>query len=167
MNECVESHANPLNIVERLLDVLSALPVAIVAVVTFADVFARYLFSSPLRGSMEIIEYAMALVIFVALPLVTKRRQHVSVSLIDGLVKGNVRRAKMIFCDLISVVALSLLSWRLWSQAVDDLRIGTKTDVLGLWNAPLNFALAVLAGIAAAATLSLMWQTMRNVAVPA
>ena len=53
---------------DRLLGGLSALPVALIMVLTFADVLGRYVFSSPLRGSVELIEYAMALVIFTALP---------------------------------------------------------------------------------------------------
>lgn len=162
MKKGIEFCARSFNGFERLLEALSAIPVAVIVVVTFIDVFARYWFSAPLRGSMEIIEYAMALVIFTALPVITKKRQHVSVSLIDNLAKGNVRRVKIVFCDLLSAIALALLSWRLWLQALDDLKVGVKTEVLGLWNAPLTFALAILAGISTAVVLVLMLHSVRN-----
>ena len=110
---------------DRLLGGLSALPVALIVVLTFADVLGRYLFSSPLRGSVELIENAMALVIFTALPLVTRSRGHVSVSLIDGLVRGSAQRVKVVLCDALSALALGLMTWRLWVQGTEDLEAGT------------------------------------------
>tara|TARA_R110000850_G_scaffold168543_1_gene293547 strand:+ start:65947 stop:66450 length:504 start_codon:yes stop_codon:yes gene_type:complete len=163
----VESHQGITAVLERLLGVLSALPVAVIVIVTFIDVFARYLFSAPLKGSMEIVEYAMALLIFTALPLVTRKRQHVSVSLIDNWVKGQAKRLKMTMCDALSAAALWLLAWRLWAQAVEDWDVGTQTEVLGLLNAPLNFSLAFLAAVAGLVALGLMWQSAKTTGAPA
>ena len=127
-----------------------------------ADVFGRYVFSAPIRGSVEIIEYAMAMVIFTALPLVTRHRGHVSVSLIDGVVSGAVRRVKTVLCDAISTLALGLLSWRLWVQAGEDLRSGAATVVLGWPHAPLYFAMTALVALAALAMLGLTWRSLRG-----
>lgn len=157
MNLNTGSETTSVGLLERALGFLCAIPVAIIVVVTFIDVFARYLFSAPVKGSMEIIEYSMALVIFIALPLVTRSRQHVSVSLIDGWVKGGVRRLKMVLCDGLSMGALLLLSWRLWVQATEDLDAGNRTEVLNLPFAPLNFSLAALAAVSALFALGLMW----------
>ena len=150
------------NALDRLLGVLSALPVALIVVLTFADVLGRYLFSSPLRGSVELIEYAMALVIFTALPSVTRSRGHVSVSLIDGLVRGTARRIKMVLCDALSALALGLMTWRLWVQGAEDLEAGTSSIVLGLPQAPLSFALAAFAGISMLVMLMLIVATLRQ-----
>lgn len=147
---------------DRLLGGLSALPVALITVLTFADVLGRYVFSSPLRGSFELIEYAMALVIFTALPLVTRSRGHVSVSLIDGLVRGTAKRFKLVLCDALSALALGLMTWRLWVQGTEDLEAGTSTTVLGLPQAPLSFALAAFAGISVLVVLMLIAATLRQ-----
>jgi TRAP-type transport system small permease protein len=124
---------------ETALGMLCALPLALVLVVTFVDVFARYLFSSPIRGSVEIIEFAMALVVFGALPLVTRSRGHVTVSLLDGVVgSAAARRAKQLLCDGLSVLALGVLAWRLWVHAGGQLAQGSRSIVLGLPHAPLS-----------------------------
>lgn len=87
-NNSSSLQANRSDLLFRVLGWLSALPVALIVVLTFADVLGRYVFSSPVRGSLEMIEFAMALVIFTALPLVTRQREHVTVSLIDGMFKS-------------------------------------------------------------------------------
>ena len=146
----------------RTLAWLSAVPVALIVVLTFADVLGRYLFSSPVRGSVEIIEFAMALLIFTALPLVTRRRGHVTVSLIDGLVTGRGQQLKQMLCDAISALALGVLTWRLYVQGRDDLESGSATIVLGLPHAPLSFALTALAGLSTVLVLSLIWRTLTS-----
>lgn len=147
---------------DRVLGVLCALPVALIVGLTFAEVFARYLFSAPIRGSTEIIEYAMALVIFAALPLITKHRGHVSVSLIDGVVRGGMRRVKNVLCDAVSCFALGLLAWRLWLQAVSDQRAKVHTVVLEWPHAPLYYAMAAFAAVSALAMLWLTWRSLRG-----
>ena len=139
---------------DRVLGILASIPLALIVVLTFADVLARYVFAAPIRGSVEIIEFAMALVIFTALPLVTRRRGHVSVSLIDSLLSGVPLRVKSVVCDTISALALGVMAWRLWVQANDDFAAGTSTIVLGLPNAPLYYALASLAAVSTLAMLS-------------
>lgn len=121
---------------DKALGVLVALPVGLIVVLTFVDVFARYLFAAPIRGSLEIIEFAMALAIFAALPLVTRDRGHVTVTLVDGAVPRAWRPLHRALCDTIGAAALALLSWRLAAQALDDVQAGTQTIVLHLPKAP-------------------------------
>jgi TRAP-type C4-dicarboxylate transport system permease small subunit len=156
------SAAPPTNLLERVLGFVSALPVALIVIITFIDVFARYLFSSPLRGGIEIIEQAMALTIFTALPLVTRQRQHISVGLFDEMVKGKARRFKVATCDAVSCVALALLTWRLWLQAIEDLEGRNATLVLGLPHAPLVFSMTLLAAVATALMLVMTWNSVRT-----
>lgn len=148
---------------DRLLGLLSALPLALIVVQTFADVFARYLFAAPIRGSVEIIQFAMALVIFTALPLVTRQRGHVTVSLIDGLLPRAGRRIQRVLCDALSLLALGVLTWRLWLQAGDDVAASTRTIVLGWPHAPLTYALCLFAAASTLAMAWLLWQSLHGV----
>lgn len=147
---------------DRALGWMSAIPVALIVILTCVDVLGRYLFSAPLRGAMEIIEYAMALVIFTALPSITRHRGHVSVSLIDGWFSGWARRFKELLCDAISVLALALLTWRLVVQAMEDWRGGGSSVVLNLPHAPLSMALAVFAGLSALMVLGLIGRNLQG-----
>lgn len=147
---------------DRVLAWLSAVPVALIVVLTFADVLGRYIFASPVRGSVEIIEYAMAAVIFTALPLVTRHRAHVTVSLIDNLVRGRGRTIKLVLCDACSAIALGLLTWRLYLQGKDDLESGSASIVLGLPHAPLSFGLTLFASLSTLVVLMLIWRTLQH-----
>lgn len=160
MSEPVPGAHAPPDMLDRSLGILSAIPLALIVVLTFADVFARYIFSAPIRGSIEIIEYAMAMAIFTALPLVTRSRGHVSVSLIDGMIKGGVRRAKTVLCDLISAFALGLTTWRLGVQAIEDFKADSATLVLAWPHAPLYFAMAALCATATVVMLRLAWLSL-------
>lgn len=161
MSQDAAHHPSPsADALQRVLGWLSAVPVGLIVVLTFADVLGRYLFASPVKGSVEIIEFAMAMVIFTALPLVTRQRGHVTVSLIDNMVKGLGRKVKLVVCDAISAVALGLLTWRLYLQGKDDLESGSATIVLGMPHAPLSFTLTFFAGLTTLLMLALIWRTI-------
>ena len=155
----------PPNSFDRIIGAMSAVPVALIVAVIFADVFARYAFSTPIRGSVEIVEYAMALAIFTALPLVTRNRGHVSVCLVDGLLGAAANRLKTLVSDVISTAVLGVMTWRLWLQADDDFAHGTRTVVLGWPHAPLYYAMAVLAAVTTFCMLWLTWRSLRSVAL--
>jgi len=125
----------------RLLYCACVLPLSIILVLTFVDVFMRYVFASPVSGSSEIIQMAMAITIFAGLPLITRERGHITVSLIDGLFGAAALRAKQTVCDLVSLLALVLLAWRLWEQAGRYVKTRTETLVLALPMAPLTYAM--------------------------
>ena len=147
---------------DRALGLLSAIPLALIVVITFADVFARYLFASPIRGSVEMVEFAMALVIFTAMPLVTRHRGHVTVSLIDNLLRGRAIAVRRLVCDALSALALGLMAWRLALHGADDFEAGTRTIVLEWLQAPLTWAMAVLAGVSALLLVAQIAATLRS-----
>lgn len=144
---------------DRWLGWMSSLPLGLIVALTFLDVFARYVFSAPIRGSLEIIQYAMALSIFAALPLVTRHRGHVTVSLIDGAMGASALRWKTRVCDLISGLALGLMSWRLWVYAGESMAQKQQTIVLALPQGPLVYALAIFAALSCVIVL---WGLLRT-----
>jgi TRAP-type C4-dicarboxylate transport system permease small subunit len=113
----------------------------VILVLTFIDVFMRYVFASPVTGATEIIRFCMALAVFAGLPLLTRDRGHITVSLIDGLLGKGALRIKQALCDLVSLLAIALLAWRLWDQAHLYTHNQTATIVLDLPMAPLVYAL--------------------------
>ena len=146
---------------DRLLGLATAVPLFGIVALTFADVFARYLFASPIRGAHEIIQFAMALTIFTALPLVTRRREHITVSLIDGLVRGvTARRIKQFLCDAVSLAALAVLAWRLWIQAGESAAAESATIVLKLPMAPLIYLMSGLAAASVVLVALQCWQDL-------
>jgi TRAP-type C4-dicarboxylate transport system permease small subunit len=52
-------------------------------VLTFADVIGRRVFGSPVFGANDITEHLMAVIVFSGLPLLTSKRDHLSIDLLD------------------------------------------------------------------------------------
>ena len=145
-----------------LLGWMSAAPLALILLLTFADVLMRYLFAIPVRGSSEMIQFAMALTIFAALPVVTRQREHIVVGIISDLVRGRVRMVKLLFCDGLSLLALGLMTWRLGIQAFEYIESKSATIVLRLEMAPLAFVMCAFSLATCVVVALQMVQTLRT-----
>lgn len=107
---------------------------------TCADVLGRYLFARPLAGVIELIQYAMVIVVFAALPVVTARGQHISVGLLDGRLRGTGRRIQQTLIGAACALVLLTLSWTLFEIAGS---MSEQGDVIGFLRLP-TFAAAYL-----------------------
>ena len=145
-----------------LLGWMRAAPLALILLLTFADVLMRYLFAMPVRGSSEMIQFAMALTIFAALPVVTRQREHIVVGIISDLVRGRVRMVKLLFCDGLSLLALGLMTWRLGIQAFEYIDSKSATIVLRLEMAPLAFVMCAFSLATCVVVALQMVQTLRT-----
>ncbi|RIY40097.1 TRAP transporter small permease [Neopusillimonas maritima] len=141
---------------EQVLKWTCVLPLMVILVLTFVDVFMRYVFASPITGATEVIRFCMALAVFAGLPVLTRDRGHITVSLIDNLLGAHALRIKQAVCDAVSLFAVMLLAWRLWDQAGLYVNTQAATIVLDLPMAPLVyvlFAFTVLTAILLAAVM--------------
>lgn len=88
---------------------------------TCADVFGRYLFNSPLDGGTELTEFALAIIVFSTLPIVTLTAGHVVVELIDfklgSAVSAGAKRAlNLVWALVFSGIAYG--TWKLGARAI-------------------------------------------------
>jgi len=143
---------------ELVLGVICCVLMLLIVGLTFVEVFMRYVFARPIRGAEEIIQFAMAMMIFAALPLITARRGHVTVSLIENAVRGTLKRAIDVIVDTCSLAAVSLIAWRLFVDAGGRVASSDATVVLNWPRAPLVYAMAVLATITALIQLGMLWR---------
>jgi TRAP-type C4-dicarboxylate transport system permease small subunit len=131
------------------LGTFAALVLGAVMMVSVVDVAGRYVFNRPLPGSSEITEILMAILIYAGLPLVSLRRGHIAVDLLDSLTPPAIARVRDAVVGLLSVFVLAIVAWRLWAYA-DQIRSSKDvTEYLRLPLAPFAYAMSVLAGIAA------------------
>ena len=145
---------------ELVLGVICCVLMLLIVGLTFVEVFTRYVFARPIRGAEEIIQFAMATMIFAALPLITARRGHVTVSLIENVVKGGLKRAVDVVVDVCSLAAVSLIAWRLFVDAGGRIDSSDATVVLNWPRAPLVYVMAALAAITAVVQLGMLWQRL-------
>ena len=114
---------------------------------TTADVLGRYVFARPLAGVIELIQYAMVIVVFAALPVVTSKGQHISVGLIDGKLHGAGLRIQKGLIAVTCAVVLAVLSWTLF-EAAGSMR--EQGDVIGFLRLPTFFAAYLMSALSLA-----------------
>ena len=102
---------------EWLLKWFAASTLFVLMSVTCVDVIGRYLFDSPLMGSVEITELLLACLIFSAMPLITWRKEHIVVDLIDNMFPPMIQKLRDMFFDLCIGGSLLVIGMKVWSLA--------------------------------------------------
>ena len=73
--------------IRRAVETAMALFLLSMVALTFADVVGRRLIGRPVYGANDITEHLMALVVFAGLPLVTAAGAHLTIDLLDKVVR--------------------------------------------------------------------------------
>jgi TRAP-type C4-dicarboxylate transport system permease small subunit len=92
--------------------VFGALLLAVMMVLTCADVFMRYVLLTPILGSNEMTEFLLGGVVFAGLALVTGRRRHIVVTLFEPAllrVMPNTYKWLGIICNFLGIAAVAAL----------------------------------------------------------
>ena len=131
---------------------------------TCVDVVGRYFFSRPVFGGFEITEMLLAAMIFLGLPLVTLRNEHVTVDVLDPITPDWLFRMQHVVACAIGLLSTGYLAWRLWLRA-DTLYAGGETTAqLKFKLAYLTYAMSILMALTAVALLVLVFrQPQRSV----
>ncbi|MCP4295342.1 MAG: TRAP transporter small permease [Proteobacteria bacterium] len=134
---------------ERFLGPLVGITLFFMMMVTFVDVLGRYIFNSPIPGGLEITEYLMASVIYLGLPLLSAEEGHVTVDLFDHLLPNMLRHLVAVFVNLLSFLAMAVLSWRLWVRAEETSEYGDITPFLEIPLGPLVYFMSSMVALTA------------------
>jgi TRAP-type C4-dicarboxylate transport system permease small subunit len=117
---------------------------------TFADVVARYLLNSPIRGAFEITELSLLVLIFAGLPLVSHADEHVTMDFIDRLLPPAGQRALVRIVHAVCAAIMFFLTWQVWIKAGKISGYGDTTDVLRITVGPFVYfmdAMIALTGL--------------------
>src|SRR3989440_12415630 len=99
-------------IFEKAFGYLAAVFLAAMMLLTVADVALRALFNRPIHGTFELIELCLACTIFVALPAVFLRDEHLVVDVVDHFARPAVVRVLDLFGAIVSAVVLAVVFWQ-------------------------------------------------------
>ena len=129
---------------DAVLGVAASVILMILMLLTFVDVFARYLFNAPLRGAFESTELMLLVLIFAGLPLVSHADEHVTMDFIDHVLGARaldfLARAVHALCAAIML----LLAWLIWLKAGKIAGYGDTTDVLRVPVGPFVYFMAAM-----------------------
>lgn len=142
----------------RVLTLVTSAFMLAIAAVTFVDVTGRYVFSSPVRGGVEIIEFLLGFLIFSALPLVTVKRAHIRVELFDGFMSTGFRNIREIVVLIANAGMMAFITERMWTTAVEMAEDQEISLHLQLPTAPFVFGLSVLAAVSVIVQLYMAWR---------
>ena len=131
----------------HILTVVAAGFMLAIAVVTFVDVTGRYIFNSPIRGGVEIIEFLLGLLIFSALPLVVAKNAHITVELFDGFMSDTFKRVRSAVVLVANAAVIAFITERMWSTGLEMVEYEEISLHLELPTAPLLFTLAALSAV--------------------
>lgn len=115
--------------------------------VTVVDVFMRYSFNRPLRGSFDAVESLLLFFVFNSMAATFFGRRNVVIDVIDSFVPRRIAGALIRAADILSVLVLGLLMWAMLVPAAQSYGYGEIKQDLGLPIFILWFvAIASLAG---------------------
>lgn len=121
----------------------AAVALAVIAVVTFLDVIGRYFFHAPFAFTVELTQMLMAIVVFFGVGIVTHEDAHISADVVTLRLPPRWRAAVAMLMNLLSLVFLAVLVWRLWRHAEFLYGKGDTTMVGGVPLWPVAFAVAL------------------------
>ena len=128
---------------KRGLEALAALSLVLMMVITFIDVFGRYFFNTPITGATELIEILLALMVFMAFPLVSWDEEHISVDLFDNYFPKSCINIRQAVINLVCSVALILVAMTNWKLAGRSLEYEEVSEVLEIPTAYITYLIAV------------------------
>jgi len=119
-----------LRTIKRICEVLGVIVLFSMMSLTGVDVFARYLFNSPIRGAFELTEIMLALLVFLSFPVAALSNSHISVEAIDGVANKALRTFSKYFALLVGASVFLVLTIQIWKHATKLQSYGQVTNSL-------------------------------------
>ena len=110
-----------INKISQITGAIAVVFLVAMMLLTVADVFLRYVFSAPIKGSLELTEYSMVLAGFLGIAWCAVRRGHVKVDLIVRHMPSRAQGITDTITMLLAFTVLPLVVWRSFAQAQEVL----------------------------------------------
>lgn len=126
------NHLSFSRIIKHSLESFSAISLFLMMGITFADVVGRNAFNAPIMGATEMIEILLAMMVFMAFPLVSWQEENICVDLLDNYFPTQWIGIRQIIINLICSCSLLLVAAMNWKLASRSLDYGEVTEILEL-----------------------------------
>ena len=127
---------------------IGVLGMLIVSIVTMLDVLLRWSAGNGLIGRNEIVEMIFAVAVAACIPYGVATRINVRVDLLKSWIVGRLAEWVDALGNVLTLVFLVVLTWRLGVHAADTARERTVTLILAWPVAPFLYAVAAVMGVA-------------------
>jgi tripartite ATP-independent transporter DctM subunit len=116
---------------------LSASLVLLMAVLTVVDVMARFFFNSPLAGVIEIEQFMLALVVFLAIAHTETKNGHVSVDILSGKYPRKISLFVSSISNIIFMFCAILYAWYQAEKSLESMRVNEVGLITGIPHYPI------------------------------
>lgn len=128
-----------------VLGVLAGAALVLMMLHITAEVIARYVFASPLHGTVEIVStYYMVAVVFLPLALIERVNGHIIVELLSKHFPARAQELLIAVVALVSAAFFLAFAWQTWGDALTKYEIGEQalgTVAVTVW--PTRFYIPV------------------------
>lgn len=141
---------------DKCLKLLTAFVLFGLMTITCVDVVGRYLFSAPLVGSVELTRLLLGCLIFSALPIITWRKEHISVDILDSFIPKKVKKFRDNIFNIAIATSLFVIGGKVWGLAERSQRYHEITMYLEIPVYYLTYFLALTCWLTAITSLVLV-----------
>lgn len=117
-------------LLDTTLKLLTCFTLMAMMFLTCIDVVGRYLFEMPVMGSVELTEILLGSLVFLTMPLVTWRKEHISVDLTDSIIPRRIKNIRDMGFDVVVALSLVVIGIKVWDLGDRALRYGEMTEYL-------------------------------------
>jgi len=142
-----------IHLIQRAVSVALVATLSAMVVLTFVDVLGRRLFNTPVFGANDITEHLMAIIVFAGLPLLTARRGHLSIDLLDAWLLRPAFRWWHKAVDVLIAAVLGLTAFEYYVAIGEAYAINEVSQALNIPRAWMYAFITVTTGLAAIAAL--------------
>lgn len=116
----------------RAVDCIGRVILALMVLLITLDVVLRYFFNRPIKGSYELIEFMMVLIVYLGLGYAQIKKRHVSITLFTNKLSAAQLSVFSIATHFLCLAVFVLITWRGSLQALAIHTNGTTSDVLSI-----------------------------------
>lgn len=153
----------PIRFLKTFSEVVTALLLLILALMTLIDVVGRNWLNAPLPGSTEITEYVLVGVTFLLYPYVAYQQKHITVDVFDAFTGPRVRRAQQMLAGFLGAAVFAVLTHRMWSHADRLLGYGDVTIYLEMPVAYTYYFMSIMSGVTTASFIGSMFTPIEEI----
>jgi len=132
---------------DKITEIVAWAGVALIvclAVMYTVDVLGRLIFGYQFKGTFEIAQFLLCLIIFMSYPFAQSRRGHIHVGFIVHYFPRKVQYILLAFHFLWGSMICGIVAYALWTQGSFTYTSGKVTQVLGLPFYPVYYASSIL-----------------------
>lgn len=117
-------------LISRILLITGASILSVIMFLIMTDVLLRYVFSKPLAGAYEMVQYMMAIVIPFGIVYCAHEKGHVSVEVLFDLLPEKIQAILNCIICLIVLVLFLLIAWQNISFVSETYKSGYTSPIL-------------------------------------